>query len=163
MAHDEEEEKEEIILPPEELLSQLLSEERALARIVESPDPRRIANFIEGTIFPLMKDTLRALAAQSAAVEELEDTVYVRSTLQARDAAKIHSFLDKTLSLFDSGAKDMLPVLERDAYASLLGEVRRLVIRAEEDEADDDDEEEGDDADDAAIRNAPEIQPNGQP
>lgn len=158
MADDDDNDDEEQILPPEEILSLLLSEERSLAGIIKSPEPRRIANFLEGTIFPLMKDMLKTMAAQAAAIEELEDSVYVRSTLQPTDAQKIHAFLDKTLSLFESGAKDLMPVLERDEYAALLGEVRRLVIRAEEDEPDEEDDDE-DDA--AAIANAPVIQPNG--
>lgn len=154
---DEEEDDEDKIESPEELLALLMSEEKALARIVDSPDPRRIATFLEGTMFPILRDTLRAMAVQADAIEELEDSVYVRSTIQTSDAAKIHAFLDKSLSFFES-AKEMLPLSERDAYGAMLGEVRRLVIRAEEDTPESDDED--DDPDAAAIRNAPEIQPS---
>jgi hypothetical protein len=153
----DDDDEEETIPSPEDLLASLRSEESALARIVNAagPDTRRIANFLEGTVFPLMRDTLRAMVVQSSDIEDIEDIVYARSTIQAPDAAKIHTLLDKTHALFESGAKDMLTLTERDAFGALLGEVRRLVIRAEEDGPDED--EEDDDSDEAAIENAPEI------
>lgn len=146
---DDDDEIEEKIPSPEELLSDLMSEERALQRIVESPDPRRLANFLQATVFPLMKDMLRVMATRDESIEALEDAVYIRSTLQPQDAQKLHRLLDKAGSLFDS-AKEMLPLAERDEFQELLGAARRIVIRAEEEEGDDD---EGDEA----VALAPEI------